>query len=185
MNEFSRAGLFLHSSGDLHFISFKLPSATELGWPSIHNMGHPGKGLGWDRGGYFYLFIWMPVQFRWGWEFGKAKRNQSKTLISLLKNEGMENTEGKRCRKDFLAPSQLQGGCSSTRAGREATGKEGRSNQGLSLSPALCRTLGQSLLLSSLCSLHSSLTLRSVFGRAVAVWILLLLFVTKKEARCF
>lgn len=57
----------------------------------------------------------------------------------------------------------------------------------LFLSPALCRTLGtsgQPLLLSSLCSFHS-LTLTSVFERAVAVWILLLLFLPKKEARYF
>lgn len=31
VNEFSRAGLFLHSLGDLHFISCKLPPDTELG----------------------------------------------------------------------------------------------------------------------------------------------------------
>lgn len=93
-----------------------------------------------------YLFIYLNAcEIQMVRKIWKSKENQSKTLISFLRNEGMESTEDKQwCREDIQAPSQLQGGCPSSRAGREATGKEGRSSQGLSLSPVLCRTLGTS-----------------------------------------
>lgn len=59
-------------------------------------MAHPGKVLGWDGGVEIkiLLFIYLnahAIQVRR--KIWKSEENQSKILISLVKNEGMESTE--------------------------------------------------------------------------------------------